>query len=465
MRPMLTASVQRALIDIVGARQVVTDPDARAPYERDWTGRFVGSSPAVVRPADVDEVAACVAVCADAGVAIVPQGGNTGLVGGSVPLAGEVVLSTRRLTRLDPVDRIAGQVTAGAGVTVAAVQAAATAAGWRYPVDLAARDSATVGGTVATNAGGLHVLRHGATRAQLLGIEAVLGDGSVVSHLHGLVKDNTGYDLAGLLCGSEGTLGVVTAARLRLVPRPRAVTTALVGLPDAATAVRAVAAWRAAVPELEAAELFLAAGLDLVCAAFGLAHPFRGRPPVYVLVEAAGADDPTDRLAGALAETSAASGVGDDAVAVATEPGPRAQLWRYREEHTTAINTLGAPHKLDVTLPLDALGPFIDEVPAVVAAVAPAARTWLFGHVGDGNVHVNVTGLPPDDDRVDGAVLEAVAAAGGSISAEHGIGTAKRRWLPLNRTPAELAAFAAIKRALDPAGILNPGVLLEAAAR
>jgi FAD/FMN-containing dehydrogenase len=465
MMSVLPPTVQRALVDIVGPRQVVLDPDARAPYERDWTGRFTGSTPAVVRPGTVEEVAACVAVCADAGVALVPQGGNTGLVGGGVPLAGEIVLSTRRLDRLDPVDEVAGQLTAGAGVTVAAVQAAAAGAGWRYAVDLAARDSATVGGTVATNAGGLHVLRYGATRSQLAGIEAVLGDGSIVRHLHGLVKDNTGYDLAGLLCGSEGTLGVVTAARLRLVPRPRAVTTALVGLPDAGTAVRAVAAWRAAVPELEAAELFLAAGLDLVCAAFGLAHPFPARPPVYVLVEAGGVDDPTERLAAALEESLAAAGMGDDAVAVATEPGTRAQLWRYREEHTTAINTVGPPHKLDVTLPPAALAAFVEDVPAVVAAVDPAARTWLFGHVGDGNVHVNVTGPAPDDDRVDGAVLEAVAARGGSISAEHGIGTAKRRWLALNRTPAELAAFAAIKRALDPAGILNPAVLVATGAR
>jgi FAD/FMN-containing dehydrogenase len=452
----LPPALRSRFADIVGAAHVVSDPDARASYERDWTGRFVGSTPAVIRPGSVDEVAACVQLCAAEGLSVVPQGGNTGLVGGGVPLAGEIVLSTRRLDRLGPVDTVAGQLTAGAGATVAAVQAAARSHGLRYAVDLAARDSATMGGTVATNAGGLHVVRHGPTRAQLLGVEAVLGDGRVIAHLGGLVKDNTGYDLAGLLCGSEGTLGIVTAARLRLVPQPVHTIVALVGLPGAKHAVEAVSAWRRELPDLEAAELFLADGLHLVCDAFRLRPPLAVDAPVYVLVEVAAATDPSDRLAAAFA----GSGVDDEAVAVAVDAPRRAELWRYREEHTTAINSLGPPHKLDVTLPLGELGAFVDEAPAIVAAVAPAARTWLFGHVGDGNVHVNVTGVAPDDDRVDAAVLEAVAARGGSISAEHGIGTAKRPWLALNRSPAELDAFTAIRRALDPAGILNPAVLV-----
>jgi FAD/FMN-containing dehydrogenase len=453
----LPAPVRSALAAIVGSVHVVTDADARASYEADWTGRFVGATPAVVRPGSTAEVAACLKVCAREGIAVVPQGGNTGLVGGSVPLAGEVVLSTRRLDTLGAVDTVAGQVTAGAGVTLGVLQRAAADAGLRYAVDLGARDSATVGGTVATNAGGLHVLRYGATRAQVLGIEAVLGDGSTISHLGGLLKDNTGYDLAGLLCGSEGTLGVVTAARLRLVPRPVHVVTALVGLPDVATAVGLVADWRAGLPELEAAELFLAAGVELVCTTFGVREPFPGRrPAVFVLIEAAGPDDPSERLAAALA----GAGVDDDLVAVATDAPRRAELWRYREEHTTAVNTLGPPHKLDVTLPAGELAGFVESVPGFVAERAPGARTWLFGHAGDGNIHVNITGLAPGDDRVDGAVFALVAGLGGSISAEHGIGTAKRTWLALNRSAAERAAFAAIKRALDPAGILNPGVLL-----
>lgn len=200
------------LRDIVGAAQVIVEPEMMATYAIDWTGRFAGAPTAVVRPGTGHEVAALVTLCREAGVALVPQGGNTGLVGGSVPLSGEVVLSLRRLGGVSDIDSLGGQLSAGAGTTVADVQAAAAAAGWAYGVDLASRDSATIGGTIATNVGGLQVLRYGATRGQLVGFEAVLGTGDTVSHMGGLVKDNTGYDLGGLLCGSEGTLGVVTAA-------------------------------------------------------------------------------------------------------------------------------------------------------------------------------------------------------------------------------------------------------------
>jgi FAD/FMN-containing dehydrogenase len=445
------------LREVVGD-EVVTDQDIVASYVTDWTGRFAGRSPAVVRPGSTEEVAGVVAVCRELGVALVPQGGNTGLVGGGVPLRGEVVLSLQRLRRLDPVDRLAGQVTAGAGITLAELHRAAAAEGWAYGVDLASRDSATVGGTVATNAGGVHVLRHGDTRAQLIGVEAVLGTGAVVSHLGGLIKDNTGYHLPGLLCGSEGTLAVVTAARLRLVPAMGHRTVALLAFATVADALEVASRLRRSLDSLDACELFLAPGLELVRSVTGLPNPFGDPHPVYLLVEAAARHDPTDDLAEAV-------GSADQVieVVVATEPSRRADLWRYREAHTEAINTLGPPHKLDVTLPIGALAGFVDEVPARVRAVEPAARTWLFGHVGDGNIHVNVTGLTPDDDRVDEAVLRLVAGYGGSISAEHGIGVAKKRWLTLSRTEAEIAAFRAIKRALDPDSILNPDVLLPPA--
>jgi FAD/FMN-containing dehydrogenase len=442
------------LVAIVGSSHVLTADADRAGYERDWTGRFAGRAAAVVRPADVAEVAEVLDVCRRQGVPLVAQGGNTGLVGGGVPRHGEVLLSLRRLDRIEPVDTVARQVTAGAGATLAAVQAAAGAAGLRYAVDLAARDSATIGGTIATNAGGLNVLRHGGTREQLLGVEAVLGTGHVVRHLGGLEKDNTGYHLPSLLCGSEGTLGIVTAARLRLVARHEHRVVALVGFADVDAAVAAVAAWRDSLDALEAAELFLDAGLRLVCDAFDLAPPFTQAWPVYVLVEVAGHRDHTDELAAAVARTAA----GD--VAVATDAARQQALWRYREDHTLAVNTLGPPHKLDVTVPHAALADFLAELPARVAAVRPEARTWLFGHVGDGNIHVNVTGVDPGDEAVDEAVLTHVAELGGSISAEHGIGTAKVRWLHLNRTPDELAAMRAVKRALDPDGVLNPHVLL-----
>ena len=454
-RPTLPTAVADSLASIVGDEHVLLDPQVIAGHEVDWTGRFRGATPAVVRPADTAQVADVLALCDAERIAVVPQGGNTGLVGGGVPLHGEVVLSLNRLDTLGPVDEVASQVTAGAGCTLAALQGHVAPHGYAYGVDLAARGSATVGGTVATNAGGVHVLRWGSTRRQVLGVEAVTADGRVLRHLDGLVKDNTGYDLAGLLCGSEGTLAVVTAARLALVPHHDQRVVALCAFPDVASAVVATAGLRRRVEQLDAAELFLADGLDLVCDTAGLPHPFAVHHPAYVLFEASGVSDPTDALADALAVQE---GILD--VAVASDTGRRAELWAYREEHTLAINGLGPPHKLDVTLPLVGLAAFASAVPGAVAAVAPDARCWLFGHVGDGNLHVNVTGVDPEDESVDDAVLRLVVASGGSISAEHGIGTAKRRWLALQRSADELEVFRAIKAAFDPNGILNPHVLL-----
>jgi FAD/FMN-containing dehydrogenase len=436
---------------------ILVDPELVASYTTDWTGRFKGATPVVVRPESAEQVAGVVSVCRELGLALVPQGGNTGLAGGSVPLRGEVVLSLRRLRAMEPVDDVAGQVTAGAGVLLGELQRAAGTAGWAYGVDIASRDSATVGGTVATNAGGNHVLRYGDTRAQLTGLEAVLGTGVVVSHLEGLVKDNTGYHWPGLLCGSEGTLAVVTAARLRLVPSLPLRTTALLGFSAVPDALDAGRLFRRTLPALEACELVLSAGVELVCSVTGMRAPFPTRHPAYLLIEVADRADPTGPMAEAV---GAADRVAD--VAVATEPAQRSELWRLREDHTSAINTLGPPHKLDVTLPHGSMAEFVDRVPGVVETVAPDARTWLFGHVGDGNIHVNVTGLPVSDESVDDRVFQLVAELGGSISAEHGIGTAKKRWLSLSRTPAEIALFRSLKHALDPSGVLNPNVLLSA---
>jgi len=440
-----------AFVDILGPDRVLTAPEDTAAFCGDWSGRFRGSTPAVLRPGTTEEVAAVVAACRRLGIALTLQGGNTGLVGGSVPLGGEVVLCLRGLDHVGPVDELTGQVTAAAGATLSAVHRAAAAAGWAYGVDFASRDRATVGGTVATNAGGLRVLRHGDTRAQLLGVEAVLGDGTVVSHLGGLGKDNTGYHLPSLLCGSEGTLAIVTAARLRLVPATPHRVTALLGFDAVEPAVVAAASLRRHVRTLDAAELMVAAGVDLVCRVRGRPPPTARPHTAFLLVEAADAADPSADLAAGIA---ALAGVAEVVEGVA------ADLWAYREDHAAAVNTLGPPHKLDVTLPADRLATFLEEVPRVVTALAPDARTWMWGHAADGNVHVNVTGVDPDDDRVDDAVLRLVAGLGGSISAEHGIGTAKRRWLHLNRSQSEIDAFRAIKRALDPDGILNPNVLL-----
>ena len=444
--------VRSPFVDILGADRVLTAPEDTAPYCVDWSGRFRGTTPAVLLPGTTEEVAAVVAACREHGIGLTLQGGNTGLVGGSVPLAGEVVLCLRGLDRVGPVDDIAGQVTAGAGASLARVRGTAAAAGWDYGVDIASRDRASVGGTIATNAGGLRMLRHGDTRAQLLGVEAVLGDGTVVSHLAGLTKDNTGYHVPGLLCGSEGTLGVVTAARLRLVPAATHRLTSLLAFDDVGSAVVAANDLRRTVRALEAAELMLAAGIDLVCRVTGLAPITATRHPAYLLVGVADTADPSVDLAAGIAALRHVAEV---------VPGD-ASLWAYREGHPAAVNTVGPPHKLDVTLPADRLPAFVARVPEVVARLAPHARAWMWGHAADGNIHVNVTGVEPGDDEVDDAVLRLVASLGGSISSEHGIGTAKRRWLHLSRSPAEIDAFRALKRALDPDGILNPNVLLPA---
>jgi FAD/FMN-containing dehydrogenase len=297
------------LAEAIGAGHVLTDPELVAGYTTDWSRRYQGTADCVARPASTGQVAEVVRVCARHRVPIVPQGGNTGLVGASVPVRGGVVLSTRRLRRLDPVDTLAGQVTAGAGVTIAELRAHAAAAGLEYGVSLASRESATVGGTIATNAGGIHALRYGGTRAQLAGLEAVLADGRVISRLDGVEADNSGYNLTQLLAGSEGTLAVVTAARLRLRPAEPHAATVLAGLDDIAAAAGALAGIRARVPGLLAAEYFEAAGLALVLAHTGLPAPLPRAHPSYLLVEVAGPPG----QAGQLAEIPA---LADAAVAV-----------------------------------------------------------------------------------------------------------------------------------------------------
>ena len=444
-----TGSLLKALAGIVGAEHVLTD-ERTAGYAIDWTGRFKGETPAVVRPENTEAVARILTLCADAGVPVVPQGGNTGLVGGGVPLHGEVVLSTARLDRLEDVDREASQVTAGAGVTLRRVKDADPDRD--LPIAIASAGSATVGGAVATNAGGVRVLRYGPMRAQLRGIEAVLSDGTVVEHLAGLVKDNTGYDYPSLLAGSEGTLAVVTRARLRLVPRPEDVVTVLIGLGGlgethalAREAVRTV-------PGLISAEFFTQAGLDILTERAALAAPFPRAHPAYLLLEADGPD--------ALDELAALAGDAEEAAVAQTEQDRR-RLWAYRERHPEAAGFLGTPIKLDVSVPAKNWVYLANYAKQLITATDSRARVVIFGHVADGNVHVNIVPGPdtPADGRHEDALLTLVSDLKGSISAEHGIGALKARWLDLARTPAELALFKRIRGALDPAGILNPHVL------
>lgn len=447
----------------VGADHVLTDPDLISPHATDWGGRWGGPALAVVRPGSTDQVADVVKACADAGVPVIPQGGNTGLVAGGVPaqepgpLGPPVIISTRRLNRLDPIDDVSGQVTVGSGVTLGDLHRYVSTRGWEYGVDLAARDSATIGGTVATNAGGIRVVAHGMTRAQVVGIEAVLPDGTVIEHLAGLPKDNTGYDLASLLTGSEGTLGVITAVRLKL-HRPHAPSSvALIGVE---TYDEALELMRTAVRPgvtLLAAEVTDRTGVELAMRMAGLPWPLERTHPLTLLLEIADGGEGEGFDEGTLGSLD---------VTVGLDAAERARLWTYRELQGQVFTAYAAEHsappahKLDISAPMRDLARCAALLKQRVEAYPGVIAFGVFGHLGDGNIHVEIAGPAADDEAVDMIVLGAVAEFGGSVSAEHGIGRAKSHHLHMSRSEAEIAAMRAIKSALDPQGIMNPGVLL-----
>ncbi|HEX5017943.1 MAG TPA: FAD-binding oxidoreductase [Actinomycetes bacterium] len=431
----MSDAVIGALRDVVGGDHVLTDPDASATYGHDWTGRWSSTPLAVVRPQTTHEVSEVVRVCAAVGVPIVAQGGNTGLVGGSVPsVADAVVLSTLRLTTAGVVDETRRQVTVGAGTTIADLQSLAARHSLTYGVDLAARDSATIGGTVATNAGGVRVVCFGDTRRNVTGIEAVTADASVLSHLDGLPKDSAGFDVTRLLVGSEGTLAVITAVRVQLQPPlPADRVTTLVGVPTLEHALQVVDA-AAPSDEVLAVEYMDDTGMRLVCELAELPHPVADRWPYYLLLETA--HEPV---------------LSADADAAVDR-----RLWAYRERQPEAAASLGMIHSLDIALPRPALDEFVALLPALVAP----HRVFTFGHLAEGNLHIQVAGPAADDESVTDHVLHAVAERAGSISSEHGIGRAKTAYLPLSRSEAELRSMRRVKDALDPHGLFNPGVLL-----
>lgn len=447
-------SIVQQLADIVGDAHCLTDPEVMESFTVDWTGRFSGPAVCVVRPADTQQVADVVKACVAAGVTITPQGGNTGLVGGSVPAAQSatpcVIVSTTRLDSIDAVDELSGQVTVGAGARLADVQHHVERAGWRYGVDLSARGTATIGGMIATNAGGIHVVSQGMTRAQLMGIEAVLPDGSVISHLAGLPKDNTGFDLAGLLCGSEGTLGVVTAARLRLhAPLPNT-TVAYVGVADIDAAIDVMNVHRAGPAPLVAIEVLDEACMDLAAGFTDQAWPLKHRHSWVVLLEVADGGD--------------ASGLQlDDSadVVVGLESTDKARMWNFRERQSDAFATLGVVHHFDVSIPHQVMHACIAELRELMAEFPDVETYGFFGHLADTNLHLLVQGPDPSGHELDTAVLQVVARHRGSISAEHGIGRAKVDALPLCRSAAEIDAMRALKRAWDPGWLMNPGVIFN----
>ena len=446
----LSPEFVEALRLVVGGNNVLAED--LASYGTDWTGRFIGSPSLVVRPGSTSEVSQVMQLCSKHNVAVVPQGGNTGLVGGTLADDGQIILSTSRINWIGSVDAVSQQISVGAGVTVEQVQEAAKQFGLRYAVDFGARGSATIGGTIATNAGGINVLRYGSTRQQLVGVEAVLPNGDVFEHMTGLLKDNTGYDLASLLCGSEGTLGIVTAARLRLVPRRTRRVTVLLGCNSTEEVVEIVQGMRQQFDSLDAAELFYADGANLVAEAFNMAIPFAA--PVYLLVEFSADLDLTSDIERHLAQSNFAG-----LSAVAQDDLGRARLWRLREEHTAAISTHGVPHKFDVTVSLSDLANFNNEIRRRIAATNSQWTVFIFGHAADGNMHVNVLGPNANDEFVDEVVLQSVSGFRGSISAEHGIGSAKKKWLSLSRSQTEIDMMKAIKGAIDPQGLMNPNTL------
>jgi FAD/FMN-containing dehydrogenase len=462
------ADVISRLKAVLGEGGWSQDPDRLAPKLVEERGRWKGTTPLLALPRTVEDVAAVVGVCFETGAPIVPQGGNTGLVAGQTP-QGEILLSLERMRQVREVAPLDDALVVEAGATLASVHEAATAADRLFPLSLASEGSCTVGGLISTNAGGVAVLRYGTMRDLVLGIEAVLPNGEVFHGLKRLRKDNTGYDLKQLLIGAEGTLGVVTAASLKLHPRPvsRAVATAGIASPDAAIELLARAK-RESAGGIEAFELMSRMGVDFALKNIpGLREPLQERHPWYVLVEAiggeeGGADRALERLlAGALED-----GLVQDAAIAQSEAQAKA-MWRLREDHSAAQKPEGVNWKHDVSVPVSQVPLFLKTATAAIEARWPGARVAAFGHVGDGNIHYNIAqplgGDPKafDRDRDAGArvVHDIVASLGGSISAEHGLGAMKTEEALRYKSPVEVEMMRAIRTALDPRRIMNPRVL------
>ncbi|HEV2080113.1 MAG TPA: FAD-binding oxidoreductase [Allosphingosinicella sp.] len=463
----------RKLSDLLGPKGYSDDPQTLAPWLTDWRGRYHGSAAAMLSPAGTEEVAALVSLCAEAGCALVPQGGNSSMVGGATPGAGgdALLLSLRRMNRLRSISPEAGLATCEAGMILSHLHEAAGAVGRRFPLSLGAKGSATVGGLISTNAGGTQVLRFGTMRGLVAGIEAVLPDGSLFDGLRALKKDNRGYDLRQLLIGAEGTLGVVTAASLKLVPAVGARAVAWIGLssPDRALTLLRLLEERTG-EAVESFELVPQSALDLVLAHVpGTRNPLDGAYPWHVLVEATapvGAPRPEEQLGRALEEALERDLIED--AAIAWSEAQAEAFWKIRESISEAEQKEGPGAKHDVSVEVAAMPSFIVDAAAAVEARFPGVRVIAFGHLGDGNVHFNVTapdGAPADWLQQQGAAVtsfvhDLVVAAGGSISAEHGIGQMRLAELARLTDPARLNAMRAIKNALDPKGIMNPGKLV-----
>ncbi|HEX5125610.1 MAG TPA: FAD-binding oxidoreductase [Rhodocyclaceae bacterium] len=466
-----------ALIDtlraLVGDAYVLTDASDLAAYERDWRGRYQGSARCVVRPATTEELAAVVRACNEAGVAMVPQGGNTGLVGGGVPRerGNEVVISVARLNRIRNVDLANNTITVEAGCTLAAVQHAATEHDRLFPLSLASEGSCQIGGNLSTNAGGVQVLRYGNTRELTLGLEAVLPSGEIWNGLRGLRKDNTGYDLKHLFIGAEGTLGIITAAVLKLFPLPRSRVVAWVALGSAAEAIELLGRLHANAGErLSAFEIVGRAALDLVLQHIpSAADPLADMYPWYALIELTDTlpDGPLRMLAENILDDAMHAGLIHDAVIAASEM-QAAALWALRENISEAQRIEGFSIKHDISIPVSRIPDFIVSAERALEARFPDVRVVAFGHAGDGNLHYNLskpafadnTAFIAQTSEVNRIVHDLVDSMNGSISAEHGLGQLKREEITRYKSALELELMRSVKRALDPRGLMNPGKLV-----
>jgi FAD/FMN-containing dehydrogenase len=452
----VTTSLTATLAEIVGDRYVSSDPDVLAARTVDHTGRYRGSASALVRPGSDDEVAAVLSACRDAGVFVTVQGGRTSLVAGTVPEHDDVLLSTERLSEIGAVDTVERRVHVGAGATLAAVQRAAADAGLVFGVDLAARDSATMGGMASTNAGGLRTVRYGNMGEQVLGVDVALPDGSLVKRHSEVRRDNTGYDLSSLFVGAEGTLGVITGLDVRLHPVPAHRVTAIAGFDGLADLIDVGREFRDA-DGIAALELIDARASALTAEHVGVGAAADGA--WQLLIELAGDTDQTERLADALERAKLA---GEPAVGV--DPSASHRLWQVREAVAEVLGVYGPPLKFDVSLPLAAIASFADAATALVAEHAPEAIPVLFGHIGEGNLHLNLVRCTLDGDReraLYSAMMALIARFGGNVSSEHGVGSRKRDYLSMSRTAADIAAMRAVKAAFDPGGYLNPAVLFD----
>lgn len=462
MTSAVLASLEERLRAALGPRGVVTDPAELAPHLEEWRRRARGATPFMVLPASTQEAALVVRACAEAGVAITPQGGNTGLVGGQVP-DGEVLVSLRRMNRIRSVDADADALTAEAGVILTSVHEAARAADRHFPLSLGSQGSATIGGLVSTNAGGVHVMRYGMMRDLVLGIEAVLPDGQIFHGLRSLRKDNTGYDLKQLFIGAEGTLGLVTAATLRLFARPRAHEVAMAAAATPQQAIALLHRVKAATGALSAFEIMNERSVALAAALPGVRAPFRA--PWTILLEFEGASpsglpaEVETILSGALED-----GLIKDAALAQSEQDAQA-FWRLREMIPAGHRAVATPQvSLDISTPVSATPEFLERAGAVAQRLSPGAEIVAFGHAGDGNIHYTVMAASGDapfaPDQISAAIHDVAAGLGGSISAEHGIGIFRREELVRFKDPQALALMRSVKAALDPHRIMNPRALL-----